>query len=426
MRGFIQTPILIAIVTSLIAISVVGYVGYNQYKSSKERDALVSQKEIEIAKLQKTLNQKEVATSTPSLEGASSTSGRNDDIAELRKEIAELKNGKKIQPTQSIYKPNVVAATPPIEPIKPSATPSLLSGVEISKKITPAVALVRWEDSTTVYTGSGFFIGASGELLTNQHVVGEQQIVDIILGSKKYVGRVIGSSYIYDVALIKVNDVGMPYVKLGDSGPQALPVGTDVYAFGFPKILTEGDVTVTKGILSRRMFDGVMESLQTDAPIHQGNSGGPLTNASGEVVGINTSIYNYTGLNAELTNTETIGGTGIGWAIPSNVVQALLDGLRNQKQILDIQCKSQHGQSSYYTLSKEINDEPKCDCGVGYKWNDSRTMCTQDRQYWCQSNNPKAYTDVQAYSNGKFSCICFGSPPGADGRTQEGGCKSPQ
>ena len=116
----------------------------------------------------------------------------------------------------------------------------------------------------------------------------------------------------------------------------------------------------------------------------------------------------------------------IGWAIPINVIKPLIQSLKTQIPDFDNQCKSNYGQSSYYTLSKNLNGGPLCECGLGYKWNDSRTMCTEDQQYWCQSNNPKAYTDVQTYSNGKFSCLCFGSPVGAYGRTQMGECKSPQ
>ncbi len=166
--------------------------------------------------------------------------------------------------------------------------------------------------------GSGFVIDASGIVITNNHVVGEaQDIVVIFTDGRKLKAKVIGKDAKVDVAVLKVEgDKPFKTVAFGDS--DKVRVGDGVMAVGNPFGLGE---TVTAGILSARNRD--IESgpyddfLQTDASINKGNSGGPLFNMKGEVVGINTAILSPSG-----------GSIGIGFSTPSDTVGPVIEQLR--------------------------------------------------------------------------------------------------
>jgi serine protease Do len=167
--------------------------------------------------------------------------------------------------------------------------------------------------------GSGFIIDASGTVLTNNHVV--EGAIDIrvkLLDGRQFDAEVLGTDPLTDVAVLKLQgkNVGdLPVVRLGDS--EALRVGDWVLAIGNPFGLSS---SVSLGILSAKARDiqaGPYDDfLQTDAAINPGNSGGPLFNLKGEVIGINTAIVG--------------GGTGIGFAVPSNLVRALLPQLEKE------------------------------------------------------------------------------------------------
>jgi len=166
--------------------------------------------------------------------------------------------------------------------------------------------------------GSGFVIDPSGIVITNNHVVGEaQDIVVIFTDGRKLKAKVIGKDPKVDVAVLKVeSDKPFKTVAFGDS--DKVRVGDGVMAVGNPFGLGE---TVTAGILSARNRDidsGPYDDfLQTDASINKGNSGGPLFNLKGEVIGIDTAILSPSG-----------GSIGIGFATPSNTVGPVIDQLR--------------------------------------------------------------------------------------------------
>ncbi len=172
--------------------------------------------------------------------------------------------------------------------------------------------------------GSGFIIDNNGTILTNYHVVdGAQKIVVTLEDGKNYDAKVVGKDQKSDVAVIKI-DAGreLPAVTLGDS--DRLEVGEWVMAIGNPFGL---DHTVTSGIVSakgRNIGSGPYDNfIQTDASIYPGNSGGPLINLRGEVVGINTAIFSQSG-----------GNIGIGFAIPANSVKELLPQLRGSGKVV--------------------------------------------------------------------------------------------
>ena len=169
--------------------------------------------------------------------------------------------------------------------------------------------------------GSGFIIDEKGSILTNNHVIeGMDEIKVKLMDGKEYDAKIIGRDPTTDIALIKIEpDEPLTYLPLGDS--DGLEIGDWVVAIGNPFGL---ELTVTAGIVSakyRRIGTGKYENfIQTDASINRGNSGGPLLNTRGDVIGINTAIVSPSG-----------GSIGIGFAIPINMIKDLLPQLREGK-----------------------------------------------------------------------------------------------
>ena len=166
--------------------------------------------------------------------------------------------------------------------------------------------------------GSGVLVSKEGHILTNYHVVAnvDEVLVQLNDGRAPVPARYIGGDEATDIAVIKIDVNGRPYLPLGDS--DNVKVGQLVFAVGNPFGLQE---TVTKGIISAtgRVTDEYgIEYFQTEAVINPGNSGGPLINIRGEIIGINTAIGNYSG-----------SGTwqGVGFAIPSNIARRSLEGI---------------------------------------------------------------------------------------------------
>jgi serine protease Do len=171
--------------------------------------------------------------------------------------------------------------------------------------------------------GSGFIIDAAGYIVTNNHVIeGADEITVILNDTTSLPATLVGRDDKTDLALLKVNSKQpLAVAKLGDSDKAR--VGDLVMAIGDPFGLGG---TVTTGIVSARNRDinsGPYDDfIQTDAPINRGNSGGPLFNMDGDVIGINSAIYSPTG-----------GSVGIGFAIPSNAAKNVLAQLRTGKLV---------------------------------------------------------------------------------------------
>ncbi|MFQ5912781.1 MAG: DegQ family serine endoprotease [Nitrospinota bacterium] len=163
--------------------------------------------------------------------------------------------------------------------------------------------------------GSGFIISPDGYIVTNNHVIEKASEIKVTLTDRtEYKAKLIGRDPKTDLALIKIEPKkSLPSARFGDS--KVLRVGDWVVAIGNPFGLSH---TVTAGIVSakgRVIGQGQYDDfIQTDASINKGNSGGPLFNTQGEVVGINTAIV--------------AGGTGIGFAIPANMAKGLIEQLR--------------------------------------------------------------------------------------------------
>ena len=189
-------------------------------------------------------------------------------------------------------------------------------------------------------TGSGVIISQDGYIVTNNHVVEDANKIEVQLTDKRVVeAKIIGRDPNTDLALIKINEKGLPFVRFGDSdkvriGEWVLAVG---YPLGLESTVTAGIVSATgrsTGIIARELqqrqyqqrggypqsddepiVNTAVESfIQTDAVINKGNSGGPLVNASGELIGINSNIMTPTGTYA-----------GYGFAVPVNLVKKIAD-----------------------------------------------------------------------------------------------------
>jgi serine protease Do len=165
--------------------------------------------------------------------------------------------------------------------------------------------------------GSGFIIGADGLILTNAHVVKEAKDVTVKLQDRReYVAKVLGVDTATDIAVLKIDAKNLPIVRFGQ--PSKLMVGDYVLAIGAPYGL---DQTATSGIISAKgrslpseNNENFVPFLQTDAAVNPGNSGGPLFDAAGNVIGINSQIYSRTG-----------GFQGVSFAIPIDVALTIKD-----------------------------------------------------------------------------------------------------
>jgi serine protease Do len=173
-----------------------------------------------------------------------------------------------------------------------------------------------------VALGSGFVIEDDGYIVTNNHVVDEADEVKVRMwDNREFDAEVIGTDPQTDLALIKIEAADLHELPLGDS--DGVRVGEDVIAVGNPFGLGG---TVTRGIVSAMARDinagPYVDFIQTDAAINHGNSGGPLLNLEGEVIGVNSAIYSPNG-----------GSVGVGFAIPSNTVKMVVAELKDDGEV---------------------------------------------------------------------------------------------
>ncbi|MFQ6083055.1 MAG: DegQ family serine endoprotease [Candidatus Aminicenantia bacterium] len=174
--------------------------------------------------------------------------------------------------------------------------------------------------------GSGFIISQDGYILTNNHLVQNARQVKIYtVDEKEFNAKIVGTDPKTDLALLKIKGKHLPYTKLGDSN--SVQIGEWVLAIGNPFGLSH---TVTAGIVSAkgRQLIGknvpeYQDFIQTDAAINRGNSGGPLVNMKGEVIGITSNILSPSG-----------GNVGIGFAIPINLAKTVIKELKEKGRVI--------------------------------------------------------------------------------------------
>ena len=184
--------------------------------------------------------------------------------------------------------------------------------------------------------GSGFIISDDGLVVTNQHVVGNNptEIMISTMDGSTYRAELLGSDELTDIALLKIqSDDPFPFIEFSNS--DSVRVGEWAIALGNPfGLFEDGQPTVTVGVVSARNRDFrpdpsnprvYMDMIQTDASINRGNSGGPLLNSEGEVIGINTFIY---------TGGTGGGFVGLGFAIPSNRIDRIVSQLLSRGSVV--------------------------------------------------------------------------------------------
>lgn len=181
--------------------------------------------------------------------------------------------------------------------------------------------LPQQDDVVPRGVGSGFIISSDGYVLTNAHVVEGANEVYVTLNDKReYKAKIIGSDIRTDVALVKIEGSNLPRLNMGDSNK--IRVGEWVVAIGSPFGL---DNTVTAGIVSAKSRDtgDYLPLIQTDVAVNPGNSGGPLINMRGEVIGINSQIYSRSG-----------GYMGISFAVPIDEAMRVADALKTTGRVI--------------------------------------------------------------------------------------------
>jgi S1-C subfamily serine protease len=208
--------------------------------------------------------------------------------------------------------------------------------VRIYRQSSPAVAniVTRTVEYDFFYNpvpvegaGSGFLIDAGGHILTNNHVIEGAQTIEVTLGDQsRYKAKLIGTDTRSDIALIQIDPKGRKItpLPLGDSrnllvGQRVLAIGNP---FGFQSTLTTGIVSSLGRTVQTSDTTFIDDAIQTDAAINRGNSGGPLMNSQGEVIGINSAIFSPSGTTA-----------GIGFAIPINTAKRVANELITQGRV---------------------------------------------------------------------------------------------
>jgi serine protease Do len=235
-------------------------------------------------------------------------------------------------------------------PVSVPATPGIASAAqlgqafgEVARRVEPAVVNINTEQVIRTSgtpleeffglrgmsrefrrpsLGSGFIVDSQGYILTNHHVVRRADRISVKLNDGRTLdATVVGTDPQTDLAVIKIRETNLPYLRLADSSKAG--VGDWVLAFGSPfgleKTMTAGIISAKGRVIGAGQYD---DFLQTDAAINPGNSGGPLVNLQGEVVGINTMIASQNG-----------GWQGVGFAIPSSMAAGVYRQLADSGRV---------------------------------------------------------------------------------------------
>lgn len=202
--------------------------------------------------------------------------------------------------------------------------------------------------------GSGVIISQDGYLLTNGHVVENATKIKVTLpDGRQFDAKIIDIDHSKDIALLKINQHNLPFAILGNSDD--LMIGEWAIALGNPYgfLLEDTRPTVTVGVISalnRTVKAGLAEGriykniIQTDAAINRGNSGGPLVNANGEVIGINTFIFSQAG-----------GSEGIGFAIPINLIKEFIEEAKKFRTGKELETKIEKVRTNLGITVTDIN-----------------------------------------------------------------------
>ena len=246
---------------------------------------------------------------------------------------------KSVDDIDDIYNDRKNAITAAVEKAS-GAVVSIMASAPVQRRDTPQDEFFRFffgdqmpRDNTNM--GSGFIISEDGFIVTNQHVVGSNpsEVSIYTSNGEEHSAELIGSDELTDLALLRINSNEIfPFVEFSDSDD--IVVGEWAIALGNPfGLFDDGNPTVTVGVVSAKNRDFrsdpqnpriYIDMIQTDAAINRGNSGGPLLNSRGEVIGINTFIF---------TGGTSAGFVGLGFAIPSNRVNQIISQLQTSGSV---------------------------------------------------------------------------------------------
>lgn len=365
-KGFIQIPILLIIIAGIVLVGGAGYFGVVKYQGyEKEKQEAAKQ----VKETQDLVEQQQKALAATASEGDKQAKETQDLLAQQQKALEEAKSeigALKSQKPQVIER---VIEVPPITP--PQKSSSGLSNSEIIAKVKPAVVYIQTRDGS----GSGMIIESAGYVLTNAHVVTGVNTANIKLSDGRlFLSNVVGRDENFDLAVLKIDGNNFPTVVLGDSSENILKQGDEVFTLGYPFGL-EGDVSFKEGTISRRISDGTATYLETSAEIHPGNSGGPLVNKYGEVVGVNSASYG-----------KSIAGVQVGetikWALPINLARGLIPLLKGGRNIvltvptpIPMPQPTTPGASCPIHSHESASDTSKCTCDTGYIVNSTQDAC---------------------------------------------------
>lgn len=228
------------------------------------------------------------------------------------------------------------AITKAVETVSPAVVSIGVKQVVAGKRTyNPFFGVITTPNQEVESTGSGFIISEDGLVVTNQHVAGANasSIQVTLSDGSVHQAELIGSDELTDLSVLKIKNAGpFPFLDFGDS--ETVLVGEWAIAVGNPfGLFRDGQATVTVGVVSgtKRDFKPdpndpriYVDMIQTDAAINRGNSGGPLVNALGHVIGVNTFIF---------TGNTNSGFVGLGFAIPSNRVRKIVEQLINEGKV---------------------------------------------------------------------------------------------
>lgn len=224
----------------------------------------------------------------------------------------------------------------------------------IDRALPSVVSIVATKDANgtrqLVSRGTGFVVDANGLILTNRHVVSQTDVTYRVYfpDGRRYLATVVGRDKLEDLALVKINGDKLPTLSFGDS--DKLKIGQTAVAIGnslgrYPNTVTRGIISgISRSITAGDELTGQQESLdnviQTDAEINLGNSGGPLLNSSGHVIGISTAIEES--------------GRGVGFAIPINSAKKVISTYQKSGRII-----RPYLGVRYRTITSDIQDDNK-------------------------------------------------------------------
>lgn len=244
---------------------------------------------------------------------------------------------------------------------------------DVSAKVLPAVVAIQVQNARGASEGSGSIISSDGYVLTNHHVIADSQdgrIIVTLNDGSKHEAEYVASDPNTDVGVIRIQDVqDLPVIEFGDSSQ--LNVGQQVVAVGSPLGL---NATVTSGIVSalnrpvRASQEGgessLIDAIQTDAAVNPGNSGGPLVDMNGRIVGMNSMIASL----SAGAGGQGSGSIGLGFAIPSNFAKRVADQLINTGEVthpmLGVQVDGRNQSGGALVVSAE-EGSPAAEAGIG-------------------------------------------------------------